>query len=57
MFLLGDEFTEVQKKFLDIHSSVFDDQEENKLIYTKIFEDYVQVYNQINNLLSHIIIS
>lgn len=38
--MLEDEFHEIQHKFLENHWSAFEPTEENKLIYTDIFNEY-----------------
>lgn len=42
---LEDEFNAIRQKFLDEYWNVFEPIEENKLIYTNIFNEYVSVYN------------
>ncbi|XP_076243648.1 ADP-ribosylation factor-like protein 2-binding protein [Calliopsis andreniformis] len=54
--LLEDEFQALQKKFLDEYWDVFEPIEENKLIYTNIFNEYtIAVENYIVNYLQRII--
>ena len=38
--VMSPEFLEVQKQFCDEHCQIFDESEENKLIYTDIFRKY-----------------
>lgn len=54
--LLEDEFHSIQKKFLDDYWDVFEPVEENKLIYTDIFNEYNKtVENYIVNYLQKLI--
>ena len=45
--LLEDEFHAIQKRFLDDYWDVFEPVEENKLIYTDIFNEYVSGFIQL----------
>ncbi|KAF3428277.1 hypothetical protein E2986_09147 [Frieseomelitta varia] len=54
--LLEDDFHAIQKKFLDNYWDVFEPAEENKLIYTNIFNEYTKaVENYIVNYLQKVI--
>ncbi|XP_053982481.1 ADP-ribosylation factor-like protein 2-binding protein isoform X2 [Hylaeus anthracinus] len=54
--LLEEEFNTIQKKFLDMYWNVFEPIEENKLIYTDIFNEYHKaVENYIVNYLQKVI--
>ncbi|XP_026668901.1 ADP-ribosylation factor-like protein 2-binding protein isoform X2 [Ceratina calcarata] len=54
--LIEDEFYELQRKFLETYWDVFEPVEENKLIYTDIFNEYSKVVeNYIVNHLRRII--
>ena len=39
--VMGDVFDQINTDFLERHCHHFDDEEENKLIYTEIFKEYV----------------
>jgi len=39
-----DKFQQLQQTFLDRHYAVFEDSEENKLIYTDIHHEYVNIF-------------
>lgn len=41
---LEDEFNAIRQKFLDEYWNIFEPIEENKLIYTNIFNEYVSEY-------------
>ncbi|EFX66835.1 hypothetical protein DAPPUDRAFT_231806 [Daphnia pulex] len=41
--IMSEEFLKTQHHFLTKHCTVFDDMEENKLIYMDIFQDYAQL--------------
>ncbi|KOX73132.1 ADP-ribosylation factor-like protein 2-binding protein [Melipona quadrifasciata] len=54
--LLEDDFHAIQRKFLDNYWDVFEPAEENKLIYTNIFNEYNKaVENYIVNYLQKVI--
>lgn len=54
--LVEDEFYELQRKFLETYWDVFEPVEENKLIYTDIFNEYSKVVeNYIVNYLRRIL--
>ncbi|ORX58541.1 ADP-ribosylation factor-like protein 2-binding protein-like protein [Piromyces finnis] len=44
--ILDDEFTTLQEKFFKENCEEFEDTEENKLIYTEIFNDYTEKIEQ-----------
>jgi len=46
LLFTDDEFQQLQQTFLDRHCDVFEDAEENKLIYTDIHKQYVMIFNQ-----------
>lgn len=39
-----DDFQSIQRTFMEKHYQEFDDSEENKLIYTSIFNEYVRYF-------------
>ncbi|KAI9560519.1 hypothetical protein GHT06_011454 [Daphnia sinensis] len=41
--IISDEFLKIQHSFIAKHCVIFDDKEENKIIYTSIFQDYAQL--------------
>ncbi|XP_032799786.2 ADP-ribosylation factor-like protein 2-binding protein [Daphnia magna] len=41
--IISEEFMKIQHNFITKHCIMFDDKEENKLIYTSIFQDYAQL--------------
>lgn len=41
------DFGEACSNFLEKHLDTFDDEEENKLEYTEIFEEYVQILEKV----------
>jgi len=43
MLFTDDKFQQLQQTFLDKHYAVFEDSEENKLIYTDIHREYVNI--------------
>lgn len=54
--LLEDDFNAIQKKFLNEYWNIFEPVEENKLIYTDIFNEYKKVVeNYIVNYLEKVI--
>ncbi|XP_014260637.1 ADP-ribosylation factor-like protein 2-binding protein isoform X1 [Cimex lectularius] len=44
--LIDSNFQKIQKEFLDKHWTEFDEGEENKLMYTEIFDNYVATIEQ-----------
>jgi len=42
-----DKFQQLQQTFLDKHYMVFEDVEENKLVYTDIHRSYVNIINSL----------
>jgi len=43
LLFTDDKFQQLQQTFLDRHCMVFEDAEENKLIYTDIHREYVNI--------------
>ncbi|XP_043937334.1 ADP-ribosylation factor-like protein 2-binding protein isoform X2 [Protopterus annectens] len=41
--IMGDEFQELQRNFMDSYYMEFEDTEENKLSYTSIFKEYIDL--------------
>lgn len=53
LFILGDEFQQLRKTFLEKHYQEFDNSEENRLSYTSIFTDYVRILDICVNPIQH----
>ena len=54
--VMSDTFQEIQKNFMDKHFRHFDDNDENKLIYTDIFNEYMsKVESYIDNELKQVL--